>query len=261
MGLFSKFKKSKPAKKEMTSVSFVLLDRPEVDFKQLANDLQADWGIELALDESAAEEKMIVTQIDDMQVAISLIDAPIPNGEAVENAKTNLLWEDAVPTAEKHQAHLLIAVLPGGKPLLETANLFVKICASCLKQPTALAINALGSVLEPTFYIDSAKMAVEKGIFPVLNLVFFGFYTSDQKTWSGYTYGLEDLGKQEIEIINSTQPVDEIMNFMTDIASYLMDADVTLKSGETIGFTAEQKLSITESKGVAIAGKTLKIGF
>jgi len=259
MKLFKK-SKEKAEEKSMTSVSFVLLENPEINFEKLAKDMLDDWQIELPIDD-VRDEKMLTAEVNGMMVAISLHEVPIPNGEAVENAKTNRFWEDAIPAAERHQAHIMIAVLPLGNSLVDTANLFVKICASCLRQPSALAINTLGSVLEPISYIESAKYHVESGTFPVMNLVFFGIYTSDQKTWSGYTYGLEDLGKQDIEILNSMQNPNEIMGFMIDISAYLMDSDVTLRSGETIGFTAEQKLAITESKGVAIGGKTFKIDF
>ena len=34
-----------------------------------------------------------------------------------------------------------------------------------------------------------------------------------------------------------------------------------LQDGETIGFTAEQKISISQSKGVAVNGTTLKLGY
>jgi len=37
--------------------------------------------------------------------------------------------------------------------------------------------------------------------------------------------------------------------------------DAILKDGETIGFTAEQKLQITYSDGVALGEKTIKIAY
>jgi hypothetical protein len=260
MGLFNKFKKKKPEKKTMTSVSFVLLEKAEVDFKQLAQGLFDDWNI--SIDEQEIEKDAIVTQVDEMMVAVSFINAPIPNGEAVEASKTNRLWPEAVEVAEKHVAQLLVAILPGeGKSLLDVANLYVKICSSCLKLPYATGINTLGTVLEPSFYIDAAVESIAKGEFPIFNLVFFGIYTNDEKTWSAYTYGLEDLGKQELEVIDSLESGDTVLNMLSNITAYIMDSDVTLKHGETVGYTPQQKLTITESKGVAVAGKSLKIGF
>ncbi|WP_397347120.1 DUF4261 domain-containing protein [Paenibacillus sp. 32O-W] len=40
-----------------------------------------------------------------------------------------------------------------------------------------------------------------------------------------------------------------------------MEQDVTLRDGETIGFSAEQRLPITRSAGVYVNGDSLKIQF
>ena len=266
MGLFDRFKK-KEEREGAVLPSFVLLSDVSLDLDQLARDFYADWGIELPIldDEDAEDDDFptLVTEIDNMNVAISLMPAPVPNGEAVECAKTNFRWSDAVSAAERHEAHALIIVMPLTKrPLAEVATLHAKLCASCLKQPNALGIHTAGTVFDPAFYMGSAKFAVENKTFPIMNHVFFGLYSNDEgKTFSGYTFGLLTLGKQELEILDSTAGPDEVVGFLIDIASYIMNADVTLKHGETIGFTADQKLTIAESQGVALDGKTLKIGF
>lgn len=41
----------------------------------------------------------------------------------------------------------------------------------------------------------------------------------------------------------------------------MLEYDVTLNNGETIGFSAEDKHAITYSEGVALPGMTLKIEY
>jgi len=53
----------------------------------------------------------------------------------------------------------------------------------------------------------------------------------------------------------------ELRDFLIDISGYVVEYNVTLKDGETIGFTAEQKLPITRSEGVYVKGDSLKIKF
>lgn len=116
--------------------------------------------------------------------------------------------------------------------------------------------------MEPNLYKEYAKGAIEDGMFPILDLVFFGIYSNDNgKTISGYTFGLQDLGKDEIEVLDSLHPASEIFEFLVDIASYVVEEDAILKDGETIGFSAEQKLPITKSKSRVLDFDTLKIGF
>ena len=101
---------------------------------------------------------------------------------------------------------------------------------------------------------------MKQGMFPLFNLVWFGLYRID-KGFSGYTSGLAALGKDEIEVIDSQANPNDLATFLSDIANYVLEYDVTLKDGETIGFSAEQKLPITRSRGVMVQGMSLKIGF
>ena len=45
------------------------------------------------------------------------------------------------------------------------------------------------------------------------------------------------------------------------MAAYVIEYDVTLNDGETIGFSAEDKHAITRSEGAALPGMTLKIEY
>ena len=97
-------------------------------------------------------------------------------------------------------------------------------------------------------------------IVPLLNLIHFGLVGSEAGV-SGYTNGLKSFGKDEIEVLDSQASPAELRDFLIDIAGYVIDRDVTLRDGETIGFTAEQKLPITRSEGVYAEGDSLKIQF
>ncbi|WMT41316.1 DUF4261 domain-containing protein [Paenibacillus sp. D2_2] len=69
------------------------------------------------------------------------------------------------------------------------------------------------------------------------------------------------FGKSEIEIIDSQATPGDLRDFLIDISDYVVTNNVTLRDGETIGFSEEQKLAITRSEGVYVEGDTLKIKF
>mgnify|MGYP002591477823 CR=1 FL=1 len=50
-------------------------------------------------------------------------------------------------------------------------------------------------------------------------------------------------------------------DFLASLASYVLENDVELRDGETIGFTEGQYLSISRSAGVWHDGMTLKISY
>lgn len=68
------------------------------------------------------------------------------------------------------------------------------------------------------------------------------------------------IGYKEIEIYsNINSDINELYMLIAEITGYVINNNVELHNGETIGFTAEQKLKITESKEIALDGITLKI--
>ena len=90
---------------------FVLLSEAKFDIDKFLKDLKEDWNITLNLGKENKEKDMLVGDIDGIMVAVALMPAPIPNNEAVESAKTNYKWKDAVKVAEEHKAHIIVSLL------------------------------------------------------------------------------------------------------------------------------------------------------
>lgn len=244
-----------------TFVGFVLLDEVRFDAEKYVKDLKEDWNLDYDF-EITQEDNTIIADYNGMIMTASLMPAPIPDNEAVEQAKTNYRWEKAVEAAEKHKAHLLVSVINhGDMDNIEGAKHYVKLLANATKQEGCLGINILGTVIHPQMYYDFAKLYDENDDFPIENIVYIGLYGDENNTVSGYTYGLEQFGKKELEIIKSLEEAEEVYNFLASISDYITTSDVVLNDGETIGFSEEQKIQISVSKGIALDGETIKLGF
>ena len=244
-----------------TFVGFVLLDEVRFDAEKYVKNLKEDWGMSYDF-EITHDNSTIIADNNGMILTASLMPAPIPDNEAVEQAKTNYRWEKAVEAAEKHKAHLLVSVINrGDMDNIEGAKHYVKLLANATKQEGCLGINILGTVIHPQMYYDFAKLYDENDDFPIENIVYIGLYGDENNTVSGYTYGLEQFGKKELEIIKSSEEAEEVYNFLASISDYIITSDVVLNDGETIGFSEEQKIQISVSKGIALDGETVKLGF
>lgn len=244
-----------------TFVGFVLLDEVRFDAEKYVKDLKEDWNLDYDF-EITQEDNTIIADYNGMIMTASLMPAPIPDNEAVEQAKTNYRWEKAVEAAEKHKAHLLVSVINRGDvDNIEGAKHYVKLLANATKQEGCLGINILGTVIHPQMYYDFAKLYDENDDFPIENIVYIGLYGDENNTVSGYTYGLEQFGKKELEIIKSLEEAEEVYNFLASISDYIITSDVVLNDGETIGFSEEQKIQISVSEGIAVDGETIKLGF
>ena len=244
-----------------TFVGFVLLDEVRFDAEKYVKDLKEDWGMSYDF-EITHDNNTIIADNNGMILTASLMPAPIPDNEAVEQAKTNYRWKEAVEAAEKHKAHLLVSVINRGDvDNIEGAKHYVKLLANATKQEGCLGINILGTVIHPQMYYDFAKLYDENDDFPIENIVYIGLYGDENNTVSGYTYGLEQFGKKELEIIKSLEEAEEVYNFLASISDYIITSDVVLNDGETIGFSEEQKIQISVSEGIALDGETIKLGF
>ena len=242
---------------------FVLLSKAEWDKKQFIRDMKEKWDI--VVDEyDASEEKdddALVFEVGDMLAAVSLNNYPIPGGEAEGNAENNYMWEDAVKVAKEHRAHLMVAVLGKEEDLLEKGKLFTKVVAACCRQEYATGIYTSGVVFEPRFYEGFADMMQEDEL-PIFNWIWFGLWR-DENGMNGYTYGLDVFGKDEMEILGTDAKPSDLRDFLASLVSYVLENDVELHDGETIGFDADDKHTITRSPGVGLPEEqmTLKISW
>ena len=132
------------------------------------------------------------------------------------------------------------------------------VCAAC-GQAGTLGVYANGTVYPPELYQEAAA-PLDEGELPLLNLVWVGLYRTEEGM-GAYTDGLRSFGKDELEVLDARAEPAEVRNFLLNIADYLLEEDVTLRDGETIGFSEEQRLPITRSAGVGEEGMTLKIGW
>ena len=242
---------------------FVLLSKAEWDKEQFIRDMKEKWDIPVEeYDESEEkDDDALVFEVGDMLAAVSLASYPIPGGEAEGNAENNYMWEDAVKVAKEHCAHLMVAVLGKEEDLLEKGKLFTKVVAACCRQEYATGIYTSGVVFEPRFYEGFADMMQEDEL-PIFNWIWFGLWR-DEKGLNGYTYGMEAFGKDEMEVLGTNADPNDLRDFLASLASYVLENDVELHDGETIGFAEDDKHTITRSPGVGLPEEqmTLKISW
>ena len=235
----------------------ILLSENVWDKDQLISDLKVDWGIEIPKEDTEDEDTIV--NFDKCRIVISKFPAPVPNEEAEINAENNWMWEEAVEVTKTHKAHIVVAILGNEEDLISRGLLYAKIMATCCKQKKAIGVFTSGVVFEPSYYMKSAEM-IRDGELPIFTWVWFGLYRTENGL-STYTYGMKDFGKLELEILDADEDAGKLLSFISAIASYILQDDVELKDGETIGLSEDDIHQITLSKGVALPEKTLKISY
>ncbi|EIC6807125.1 DUF4261 domain-containing protein, partial [Campylobacter coli] len=237
--------------------SFVLLDEAKFDFLKLKKILEDDFDIWIA-DENFTKEGVIFSY-ENMLVTLNLIKNPIPNHEVEYYANFNFMWKDALEQTKKHKAHLLIAVLSQDQSKLEQAKMFTKIAALCLDNKHALGFYTGAVVLEPSFYIENAKMLDDNRL-PVYNWIYVSVYPSENGV-NAYTYGLRNFDKLELEVCDANIEEKELFFTLYDIILHILTYDLSLKDGDTLKFEDGRILSFKKSQGIGVENESLKIIF
>ena len=241
---------------------FVLLSKGKWDKEQFIRDMKEKWDITVEEDEGEdTSDDTVVFEVGDMIAAVSLMTYPVPDGEAEQNAENNYMWSDAVRAAREHCAHIMVAVLGKEEDVLEKGKLYTKLIAACCRQKYVTGVYTSGVVFEPRFYEGFADM-MKKEELPIFNWIWFGLYRSEGGM-NAYTYGMDVFGKDEMEVLDTDAEPGELRDFLASLVSYVLENDIELHNGETIGFTANDKHIITRSPGVSLPEEqmTLKISY
>ncbi|PZR16852.1 MAG: hypothetical protein DI539_17500 [Flavobacterium psychrophilum] len=239
----------------------LLNDTQKVHFKKITDELKYKYELNITEQNYDEEKGVGVIGLKNSQISIAMIDLPIPGDELEFPSQIAYLWPEAKDLTPKHKAHIIISVSSPDDTKLNMFKTFTKAASSILANTNSLGIY-LGSqtlVLSTDFYIEGAKSMTDDDL-PLMNWIYFGLREEDGKH-SGYTYGLKEFGFNEIEILNSSYPVEDIQGMLFNISHYIIQGNVTLNDGETIGLTEDQKIKIKKSKGVQLDGTTLKLEY
>ena len=262
MGIFSFLKKEKGTEKNNNSVilGMILLKEPNsFDLKGTVNELTKKWH--LKVNNKEGDNKTVVFDIEDYHIAIATMDLRIPDNEVEKAAEYNYFWKNGVKETAKHKGHIILSITNAGKNLVKENLIYTKLASAVLNNSSSFGIY-IGSrslVLKKEFYLANTELMSEEEL-PLYNWIYFGLRKENEKQ-SIYTFGLTDFGKKEMEIVDSDKSLEELNDAMYNLVHYVISSDVRLNAGETIGFSADQKLQISESKGKFLEGTTLKIEY
>lgn len=244
---------------------FILLKDKKWDREWIKEKLNEKCGLTLEDDgkESEHQDKehvdALIFEKGATRIVLGFIDCPVPNKEAEQNAAYNYTWKEAVEVTSQHQAQIIVSILGEHQDIQADAKLYVKVMAVLCRMENVLGIYSNGTVYQPQYFFASEE-CLEKDIFPLPVLVWVAL-VSTEKGMSGYTIGMNNFGKDEMEILDTNKKPNEVKGFLENIAQYCILEDVVLHDGETIGGSAEERNKITRSAGVNLEGMTLKISF
>lgn len=261
MAFFNLFKKKET--ETITEENKMLLAMPlftnenRYDLNTVAQNLINDWNLNVTNVEGNNDTAFIT--IDEELVALAFIPSTIPEQELKPTAKYAYNWENVTEDIKHIDGHAIVSIMNGNKTNLERYFILSKVIFSILSTSKSIGVyQGSQTLLIPRKQYLDFHNDIKNNEIPIPLWIYIGI----RKTEIGnsiYTFGLKDFNKLELEIINSKSSLDEIHTFILNIASYVIKKNIALKDGETIGFTADQKILIKQSEGKYLEGDTLKL--
>lgn len=261
MGLLDFFKKKENVL-EKTEKSVLLAmpmfnDSERYTINNVIENLKDFWG--LSIIDFEGDDNSAVFKINGELVAVAYIPAQIPWEDISETSKYAYNWQNATEDLKHHNGHAIVSIISTQKSQIERFTILSKLLCSILSTSNSIGIYQGNQTLliSKSQYLENIDdLQQEKS--PIHLWIYIGIRTSEQGN-NIYTYGLKEFGKQEMEVINSQLPIEELYGFISNITAYVIDSDITFKTGETLGYTADQKIKITSSQGIFVEVQTLKL--
>lgn len=233
-------------------VGFVLLNRPGWDADDFIESFGRDWGVELEVlpeDPSNPESSQIFcATLPGVKAALFVTEMPINPASAgayVEAARENYLWPEGREIV-KTTASRLVVTVTGEANRTTLAALFVRAAATILDNESAIGFLDCDVVFDPVSYRDLALSARDRAL-PTLNLFWVGLSRCGTG-FGAWTSGLSRFGKPEMEVPLTSEHPGAIREFLMNVCAYVLEDDVTMKSGETIGYSEDQRLPLIRGK-------------
>jgi hypothetical protein len=226
------------------------------------NDFRDDFNNNYTakIDELIEGDDVVVFHIDGERIAISAIDVPIPQGDITTTAEYAYNWPTAVNDLEGHTAHIIVSFFEGESNQVKRYRIFTQVICSILRVTNAIGVYKGNQTLliPKDAYLSIASYMTENTL-PLNLWIYFGFRVSEDGN-CGYTYGLNQFNKNELEILDSKRSFDDINYFLYDLSHYVLSCDVVFKNGQTCGLENE-KVKISLSNGVLVEGESFKLGY
>ncbi|MFD2938701.1 DUF4261 domain-containing protein [Flavobacterium notoginsengisoli] len=268
MGLFDFFKKKETPKNETTketekTENKVILAMPlfnngeRYKINSVIENLKDFWGLSIV--NFAGDDNSAVFKLNNELVAVAYVPAQIPGEEISTTIQYAYNWHTAREDLKNYTGHAIVSVMSAEGSQVERYTLLSKLLCSILSTSDSIGVyQAKQTLLTPrNQYLECINDLLQLKS-PVHLWIYIGIKTSPEGNYM-YTYGLPEFEKQEMEILKSPVDLEKLFNFFSSIIAYVINSDITLRNGETLGHTEDHRVKITASQGFFVEGETLKI--
>lgn len=172
--------------------------------------------------------------------------APIPGGEAEENADRNFLWPNGKEEAARHRSHVIVTKIGGGDQTpIQSAIAVSRLALVALDVFDGIGVywgNA--SVCNSRAAFEGFCENISEDHVPVPVLLRFQLVRASDSELGLYTLGMSQFGLMEIEVDRCRMDLEKLFEFVSNIAHYLVQSGPVIADGNTVGGSEEDRILV-----------------
>jgi hypothetical protein len=196
--------------------------------------------------EVGKERIVTVSRGTDTVGFIAHMPIPIPGGEAEDNADRNFLWPHGKEEAAEHQSHVIVTNFGGEQEsAIQSALVVSRLALVALQLFDGLGVywgNA--SVCNSREFFEGCCSDMSEEHVPVPVWLRFQLVRQDEDSLGMYTLGMKQFGLMEIEIDRCQMDLEDLFEFVSNLAHYLIQSGPVIKDGNTVGGSEEQRILV-----------------
>lgn len=222
------------------ALSFVLLERPEYPDPETCVRVAAELGLELKPESSPAEGPISFALTGAGSVMVMLVEAPHPDAPHMPLGLASPTDEEL----ERVTAHYIVTALSlPDDPRVRDPLMAALTAAILAASPSVAAMLGNGVVFHRAeFFLDVVRSS--EGELPMLVCIDVTQAAEDDVRMSMLTHGMQRYGREEF-FVTCSQEGSGALDFVLSLAGWMLDdPDKTLPTGETVGRSAEEKITI-----------------
>lgn len=172
-------------------------------------------------------------------------DFPIPSWDLAPRCETAYWWPDAATALSSHTCHLVVQLIQDLGDRIPKVILLTRYLAEIVKRTTTVGVYWGEGLLRSTeSFLELESTVTPRTLTPEL-WVDFQIHPNDAGVEQFYTYGMNVLGKLEIEVDRFSIPHDEMLAYARGLAKNVLEQDLELADDSLIDGPAGKPIRVT----------------
>ena len=228
---------------------FVLCDDVRVQTAKLSQELVREFGSSSRI-EKEKDGVYFVSAPSCDRAFFSILPIAMAEEEAEKNAEANVFWPQGRQQLDGYNSHVAVGVLSGPESFSQLNIMLTRLARVALRVFNGIAVYwGEGAITNSSSVFMDMSRNMGPDNLPLYLWMRFQVVSPSEGAFELYTRGMAQFGLMDIEVEPCHWQPRELIGFVSNIASYLVNNGAVIKNGDTVGGDEEQMIVVRFGRG------------